>query len=110
MEWLQFGIIMWSRGMIRGRFRMIGSRNSKIRSRFRVAISGSWFGVSISGYRVTVSGRSGHKHGLICPGSWGRGSIGSRSVVWSGSGFSGCKGLLRDLFRIPLFYHMWVEV
>jgi hypothetical protein len=96
--------------MIRGRFRMIGSRNNKIRSRFRVAISRSGFGVSISRCGVTVRWGSGHKHGLICPGSWGWGSIGSRSVVWSGSGFCRCKGLLRDFFRIPLMYHMWVEV
>ena len=81
---------------------MIGSRNNKIRSGFRVAISGSRFGVSISRCRVTVTGRSGHKHGFICPGSWGWGSIGSRGIVWSGGGFSRCKGLLRDLFSIPL--------
>ena len=98
--------------MIRGRFRMIGSRSNKIRSRFRVAISGSRCRVTISGSRcrVTIRGRSGHKHGLICPGSWGWGSVGSRSVVGSGSRFCRCKGLLRDLFRIPLMYHMWVEV
>ena len=81
---------------------MIGSRNNKIRSRFRVAISRSGFRVSISRCGVTIRGRSGHKHGFICPGSWGWGSIGSRGVVWSGGGFSRCKGLLRDLFSIPL--------